>query len=189
MKNLKLGALTFVFLLLAGGFAMAQVSAQQERPLAESALRKTDFAPSIILTRGAFTIKEEAQPLNSVNGLRIHEFQSGYSFTGAADELQFAHYLYRFQNARDAQEQAQRVIDSANSEKAKPLMPELSLDTLLAKDDSGTTVRVTDPETGGYYYWYVATRGRDLSLLMIGGAPNAQTLAQFNQYKNIASHR
>jgi hypothetical protein len=187
MKNLKLGALTFVFLLLAGGFAMAQVSAQQERPLAESALRKTDFAPGIILTHGP--LKDEAHPLNSYNGARVREFQSGYSFSGVNDELEFAHYLYRFKNAQEAREQAQHFWDSAKSEKAKPLMPELSLDTLLAKDDSGTTIRVTDPETGGYCYWYVATRGRDLSLLMICGAPNAQTLAQFNQYKNIASHR
>lgn len=189
MRAIKVVIFLIGFVLFGAGLTWMQASAQRERPLAERALHQTDWAPSIVLTQGAFTIKEEAQPLNSVNGLRIHKFQSGYSFTGTADKLQFAHYLYRFQNARDAQEQAQRVIDSANSEKARPLAPEISLDALLAKDDSGTTIRVTDPETGGYYYWYVATRGRDLSLLMIGGAPNAQTLAQFNQYKNIVSHR
>lgn len=160
---------------------------QQERPLAERALRKTDFAPSMILTQGP--LKDAAHPLNSYNGARVHEFQSGSNFTGVNDQVEFGHYLYRFRNAQEAREQAQHFVDSAKSEKAKQLMPELSLDTLLAKDDSGTTIRVTDPETGGYCYWYVATRGRELSLLMICGVPNAQTLTQFDKYKNIVSHR
>lgn len=189
MKRILIVILISSLVFITAALTWTRISAQQENPLVERALRRTDWDNITILTEGPLKPKDEAHPLNSFNGLRAYPFDAGYVFTGISDELQFAQYLYRFGDARAAQAQAQRIINSTASQKAQPLAPEVSLETLLAKDDSGTTIRVTDPETGGHYYWYVSTRGRDLSLLMIGGAPHAKTLKQFNKYKSIVRQR
>ncbi len=190
MNKTRLIIVLSVLLLVGGGVTAAQVSAQRERPLADLALRRSDFpADTLVLTQGELNRDNLAHPLNSETGLKWHLFQQAVNFTGVTNEIQFGHYLYRYKNASIARKQAEKFVNVAKGIKSKSLSPQISLDTLLNKDDTGTTIRVTDPETGGYYYWYVATRGRDLSLLIIGGLPNEKTFAAFNTFKRMVSRR
>ncbi len=171
-------------------------AAQPERPLAEMALQKNELPEGTsVLSIGPTGFDDLSQPINSFNSaaFRVHEFSEAYKITTVGKELQIGHFLYRYQSAREAEKQARAITEDAfKNPKSRPLRPVLMPDDASAaanKKAIGQSIQVTDPETGGVYYWYVGVEGRTLMLLVVGGPPDDRTRAAFESFKNRVQQR
>lgn len=171
-----------------GLFAWAHAGAQQELPLAEMALQKDELPGSYqILDIGPTTFQDVSQPINSANStsFRAHSFLEAYKVNALVGQAEIGQYLYRYQDATQAEEQAQALITYALQDpKSQPMQP------VLVDDGSkgipgvaGQTIRFTSPETGAVYYWFVDVQGRTLILLFVGGSENEHTRMTFEALK------
>jgi hypothetical protein len=188
--------ITFVGLIAMAGLVLSvsNVFAQGERPLAEMALQKSELPEgTAVLSNGPTGLDDLSQPINSYNSaaVRVHEFLEAYEIT-TVGKFQIAHYLYRYQNANQAEEQARAFTEyGLHGEKSQSLRPVLVPDASPAinKKVTGQNIRVTDPETGGVYYWFVGVEGRTLTLLVVGGPSNDSTRVAFESLKDRIQQR
>lgn len=198
MNPKKLAILiAFVGLIAIAGLALSasNVFAQPERPLAEMALQKNELPEGTSVLRiGPTGFDDLSQPINSFNSaaFRVHEFSEAYQIATVGKEFSVGHYLYRYQSVKEAEEQARAITEyTLNNTKSQPLRPVLMPDASAAanKKAIGQSIQVTDPETGGVYYWYVGVEGRTLMLLVVGGPPDERTRAAFESFKDRAQQR
>ena len=184
--------ITVVGLIALAGLVLSvsNVFAQPERPRAEMALQKGELPEGpAVLSNGPTGLDDLSQPINSstIAALGGHEFLEAYKIDTVGKEFQIGHYLYRYQSTHQAEEQAQAITEYAlHGEKSQSLRPVLMPDTSPAVDKkvTGQNIQVTDPETGGVYYWFVGVEGRTLTLLVVGGPSNDSTRVAFESLKD-----
>ncbi len=189
--------ITFVGLIAIAALVLSAngVPAQPERPLAEMALQKSELPEGTsVLSVGPTGFDDLSQPINSFNSasFRVHEFSEAYKIATVGKEFSVGHYLYRYPNASEAEEQARAITEDAFSNpKSQSLRPVLIPDATAAANKKAIdqSVQVTDPETGGVYYWFVGVKGRTLMLLVVGGPPDDQTRAAFESFKDRVQQR
>jgi len=170
-----------------------RVSAQLERPLAEIALRKSELPDGAeILSAGPVPLEDVSHPINAANSasFRVHEFLEAYRVNALGKQVNIGHYLYRYRDAIQAEEQARVLATYAlQDKKSQYLQPMLIDDEADAESHSGKgqVIRFTGPEAGAvYYYWFIGVEGRTLMLLFVGGPPNESTKAVFESLKASA---
>ncbi|MER3459620.1 MAG: hypothetical protein C4309_14260 [Chloroflexota bacterium] len=186
-------AILFAFIVLAIGlFAWARVSAQQELPLAEMALQEYELPKAHqILSAGPTTFQDVSQPINLANSVafRVHQFHEAYKINVLAEEAEIGHYLYRYDDKTQAENQAKALITYALQDpRVRPVQP---------RDDgnkehrslSGQTVQFTNTEAGAVYYWFIDVQGRTLILLMVGGPAGERTRTTFEALKDRVQQR
>jgi hypothetical protein len=174
--------------LAVGLFAWAHAVAQQELPLAEMALQKDELPGSYrILNASPTTFQDVSQPINSANSVsfRVHPFLEAYKVYALAGQAEIGQYLYRYQDATQAEEQAQTLITYALQDpKSQPMQPVLVDDGSMGSPGvAGQTIRFTSSETGAVYYWFIDVQGRTLILLVVGGPENEHTRMTFEALK------
>jgi Flp pilus assembly protein CpaB len=191
------GLITFVGLIAVAALALSATSAaaQPERPLTEMVLQKNELPlGTTVLSIGPTGFDDLSQPINSFNSaaFRVHEFSEAYKIAAVGKELEVGHYLYRYQSVKEAEEQARAITEDAFSNpKSQPLRPVVMPDASAAANKTaiGQSIQVTDPETGGVYYWFVGVEERTLMLLVVGGPSNDQTRAAFESFRARVQQR
>lgn len=186
--NKKIALLFLAGLLATAALALSEVnaSAQREQPLAEMALQNSELpSGSRVLSIGQTSFDDLSQPINSLNSARFgtSHFLEAYKIAAVNDNLGVSHYLYRYENSTQSEAQASALLAyMLQGEKSQPFKPLVISNKSAAAPNSleGKSIQVTDPETGGVYYWFVATKGRDLMLLLVEGGPSDQTKTAFD---------
>jgi len=165
-------------------FAWNHVFAQPECPLAEMALQESDLPDDVeVLSAGPTSFDDASQPINSENSrsFGVHEFLEAHKVSFLGKQIHGGHYLYRYRDSAQAEEQAARlVVYALQDERLQP--------TIVEKDSApqgvkGQVVRFISPDTGGVYYWFIGVTGRTLVLLFVGGPLNEETRTSFNLLK------
>ena len=177
--------------LLGSAPIQAYVSAQLEQPLAEMALQERELpANTPILSAGPVSFEDPSHPINAMNSasFRVHEFLEVYQLDAVGDQIDIGNYLYRYDSAIHAEEQAKAFIEYALQH--KELQPVLISDSSdVNRGVKGQSIRVVSPETGGIYYWFIGAKGRTLILLAVTGLPNESAQATFESLKATVQQR
>lgn len=185
------GLIAFASSVLARG----HVFAEQERPLAEMALQKSELPEGTkILSAGPTVFNDVSQPINSANSanFRVHEFLEVYRLNTVGKQVNAGHYLYRYRDVTQAEEQARVLVTYALQDKESQRLQPLLINNGAAAESSsgkGQVIRFINPEIGAVYYWFIGVKGRTLMLLVVGGPLNEPTKTTFESLKARVQQR
>ncbi|WP_448593224.1 hypothetical protein [Thermoflexus hugenholtzii] len=173
-------------------FIWGHAFAQQEQPLAKMALREEELPRGFhVLHAGPIQFEDLSHPLNSENTLPVvHRFLEAYKISFLGENVHGGHYLYRYKDPKQAEEQATRLVTYISQE-AQRLQP-VRIDNgsaLPGQKVKGQAFRFTDPETAGVFYWFIGVKERTLMMLLVVGPPNEETGATFELLKQHVQSR
>lgn len=166
--------------------------AQQAQPLAKMALQEEELPRGVqALHAGPISFEDLSHPLNSENTLPVvHQFLEAYQISFLGEKIHGGHYLYRYEDPKQAEEQATRLV-AYISQEAQRLQPVRIDDgsALPGQRVKGQAFRFTDPETGGVFYWFIGVKERTLMMLLVVGLPNEETRTTFELLKKYVQSR
>jgi len=86
--------------------------AQQAQPLAKMALQEEELPRGVqALHAGPISFEDLSHPLNSENTLPVvHQFLEAYQISFLGEKIHGGHYLYRYEDPKQAEEQATRLV-------------------------------------------------------------------------------
>lgn len=188
-KRLSLAVLVVALLTFSITF-FHRATAQTETPLDELALVPEDIPNSenaIVLNEGYKTSRDTNHPLHPQNSedFLLHQYLEAYGIVIITDQYQVGHHLYRYNSADQAREQAEAIWQEAFRAERQEVLKTENVDIATGSTGNfrGRSLRVTDPETGGVYYWFIGTQDRTLIMLMVGGLDHKDTLDAFEEIR------